>query len=46
MNDQTKTPADVALEILAQAYAYYDAPQASQTKQAEPQEYYEYFAAA
>jgi hypothetical protein len=46
MNDQAKTPAELALDILEQAYAYYDAPQASQNKQPEPQEYYEYFAAA
>lgn len=46
MNEQVKTAAQLALEVLEQAYAYYDAPQQSQNKQPEPQEYYEYFAAA
>jgi hypothetical protein len=46
MNDQAKTPAELALEILELAFAYYDAPPSSQSQQPEPQEYYEYCAAA
>jgi hypothetical protein len=46
MNDLAKTPAELALEILEQAFAYYDAPPPSQSQQPEPQEYFEYCAAA
>ena len=46
MTQTRKTPAELALDILTQAYAYYDAPAPSQSTQPEPQEYYEYCAAA
>ncbi|WP_323005556.1 hypothetical protein [Pseudorhodobacter sp.] len=46
MENQTETAAALALEVLDQAYAYYDAPKATQATQPEPQEYFEYFAAA
>lgn len=46
MTQTTKTPAELALDVLEQAYAYYDAPAPSPSQQPEPQEYYEYFAAA
>jgi len=46
MTQKTKTPAELALDVLTQAYAYYDAPAPSQSKLPEPQEYYEYCAAA
>ncbi|WP_022702467.1 hypothetical protein [Pseudorhodobacter ferrugineus] len=45
MTQITKTPAQLALDILAQAYAYYDAPP-TQSKLPQPLEYYEYVAAA
>lgn len=46
MTQTTKTAADLALEALEQAYAYFDAPAPSQSSTPEPQEYYEYLAAA
>lgn len=46
MQDQTKTPAELALGVLEQAYAYYDAPEPEPSTRPEPPEYFEYFAAA
>jgi hypothetical protein len=46
MEDQVKTPAELALEALAQTYAYYDAQKPTQSQAPEPQEYFEYLAAA
>lgn len=44
MYNAPKTPAELALEALELAYAYYD--QQAAPKQPEPQEYFEYLAAA
>jgi hypothetical protein len=48
MTQTTKTPAELALDVLEQAYAYYDAPKPTQSTlpEPEPQEYYEYLSAA
>lgn len=46
MQDQIKTPAELAMEALEQSYAYYDASRPTPSQQPEPQEYYEYLAAA
>lgn len=46
MDDKTKTPAELALDDLDQAFAYHNAPRPEHSPQPDPPEYYEYVATA